>query len=678
MGFRTRIQFPECVSADASWNYIQSTQNDSELWRHVGLVSYHLYGGNSARPLIRDFAWARNLPTGQTEYMGLSLNHLYDDLTLGGVATWEFYALNDLLPLNSSRTWFSRTQTYWQTRQVLRFVRPGAVAVTATTSASALRVLAFVQNGRATLVLINTTDSAARATAVTGVTPGVYGRSQTVGSGPARELGLLTVAANELLTVNLPANSTLTLYPHPGTNLPPVITDWKASPTYLTRPASVATLSASATDPEVNTLNYAWSLLGAPTGALVNLRSATSASCAVMGLTAAGSYLFQLVVSDGTASITRRLPLEVFDGNQPPEVFDVHNRLPVMVTLPAKSTTLRCAGRDLEGDPLTYEWSLVSQPTGANATLLTPTSSSCVATNLTVSGNYVFSIVLRDPTHAVSNDLRVIVYPPNRAPVISSANATPASLTLPATITTLAAETTDPDGDALSHWWSVNSAPAGAQLAFSRPGSNTTPVSGLILPGTYAFKLTVVDRSMVVTRNVAVTVNAGGNPSLIFLASPNGGETYSARQQQINVRWSSYRVPGEVKLEFFDGQNWGAIADSTPNDGIESWRLPHGNFSACRIRVSAAGSAPFDESDGPFSIVAHTPRFLQLQVRNRLPTLQFDQEPGLTHLLERRTALSPDSVWEPLLVLSNAAQTVVWPDVSATNLASAFYRLTAH
>ncbi len=58
--------------------------------------------------------------------MGLNLNRLYDDLTLGGVATWEYYALNDILPLNSTRTWFSHTQTFWQTRRVLRFVRPGA------------------------------------------------------------------------------------------------------------------------------------------------------------------------------------------------------------------------------------------------------------------------------------------------------------------------------------------------------------------------------------------------------------------------------------------------------------------------------------------------------------------------------------------------------------------------
>ncbi|HWI60167.1 MAG TPA: hypothetical protein VNZ22_23280, partial [Bacillota bacterium] len=104
LGFRTRLEFPECVSADTSWSYLQSTQNDAELWRYVGLVSYHLYGGNNSRTNIRDFAVARQLPTAQTEYMGLNLNWLYDDLTLGGVSTWEFYALNDLLPLNTSRT----------------------------------------------------------------------------------------------------------------------------------------------------------------------------------------------------------------------------------------------------------------------------------------------------------------------------------------------------------------------------------------------------------------------------------------------------------------------------------------------------------------------------------------------------------------------------------------------
>jgi hypothetical protein len=204
-----------------------------------------------------------------------------------------------------------------------------------------------------------------------------------------------------------------------------------------------------------------------------------------------------------------------------------------------------------------------------------------------------------------------------------------------------------------------------------------TAVSGLILPGTYTFKLTAVDRAGVATRNVSVTVNAGASPSLLFLASPNGGETYIARQT-INVRWSSFRVAGDVKLEFYDGQTWTTIHAATANDGAESWTLPAGTFRDCRVRVSpVGGGAAADESDGPFSITASTPRFQGLLLTNGVPVLQFDQEPGLANQLQRAHSLAAASIWETVAVVSNEARTVVWLDASASNLPSAFYRIVA-
>ena len=41
------------------------------------------------------------------------------------------------------------------------------------------------------------------------------------------------------------------------------------------------------------------------------------------------------------------------------------NRLPVLVTLPQSETELRGGAFDLEGDKLTFHWSVASQPPGA-------------------------------------------------------------------------------------------------------------------------------------------------------------------------------------------------------------------------------------------------------------------------------------------------------------------------
>ena len=74
----------------------------------------------------------------------------------------------------------------------------------------------------------------------------------------------------------------------------------------------------------------------------------------------------------------------MFTENQPPVPDDVHNRNPVLITLPQSSTTLRAGSWDMENDTRTYLWSVVAQPDGANATLATPGSGTCAVSNMTV------------------------------------------------------------------------------------------------------------------------------------------------------------------------------------------------------------------------------------------------------------------------------------------------------
>lgn len=416
LGLPTKIQFPEGVSADESWRYIQALQNDAEIWRYIGLITYHLYGKNDARPTIRDFAIAKGLPTGQTEYMGLTIHHLYDDLVLGGVSYWEIYGLAGPQPQSikshASSASFRGGAHYWDFRQVMHYVRPGAVRVEATSDDPALRVLAFVRNGKTTVVFLNNTPPhQARTVTVNSLPPGVYGVCQSLGRQPYQELGLKTVTPNGALMLEVPANSVLTIYPHPGTNQPPTVTDWRATPNYLTMPASKITLSASATDPENDAISYLWSVVSQPEGAHVVLTTPETARTLATGLTVAGEYLFSVAVSDRGQTVTRNVMTTVFPGNKPPVPVDVHNRIPVMVILPTTGTELRAGAWDLEGDPLTFLWSIVSQPAGAVALLESPTKPKCKVSNMSMAGNYVFKFQVSDPTHTVSENLTVTVYP---------------------------------------------------------------------------------------------------------------------------------------------------------------------------------------------------------------------------------------------------------------------------
>lgn len=517
-GLSTRIQFPESINARTAWNnYIQNVMDDNDVWPYVGCLSYHLYGTNDPfRSYIRDLGVSLGLPTAQTEYMNLNMNHFYDDLVLGGVSYWEIYGIGQCFEWNPNNTSFGRIRQYWNFRQVMHYVRPGAVRIGANSDDSNLRVLAFDSDEKITVVLIN--GSGSRTANIHNLPLGMYGVCQSVNAGVYQELGLQAAMAPRgvgdvgALTVAVPSNSVMTIYSHPGGNLPPSVTDFKANPDYLTQsgpgrePPSTTTLSASATDPERDPISYAWSVTSLPDGANVSLAAPSSATTSAMGLTVSGEYVFTVAVSDDLNTVMREVSLNVHADNQPPIPVDVHNRLPVIVTLPDNSTQLRCGGLDPDGDPLSYRWTLIDQPPGASASLADPTSTNCQVTGMTIEGDYVFEVEVSDPTHTVSASLTVTVYPLNpSAPTISSVTASPAAITL-GDDTRLLATTRDADGDPISHFWSVKTNPAGASPVFSAQGSPSTDVTGLTEAGTYVFTLHAVDRTRSAKRDVTVTV----------------------------------------------------------------------------------------------------------------------------------------------------------------------------
>jgi O-glycosyl hydrolase len=522
----TTIEFPECMNANESWHYIQAVQADAELWKYVGLISYHLYGGNTDRPKIYEFAKAKGLPTAQTENMSTKIDDFYSDLRTGGVSYWEHYVLayygnrggsGHYLSANYNMTSFSRYREYWSFRQIMHYIRPGAVRVEVVKDNGFVRPLAFVQEGEVTVVLVNRYTPFIRdyVVAVKNLPPGKYGVCRTIAhsrflEGPYEELGIQTVGEGKMLAVEVPRNSVLTIYPYPGENQPPTVTDWRATPNYLTVPQEEITLSASATDPELDAISFLWSVEEKPEAANVMLISPDASQTEVKGLTAPGDYIFAVAVSDGTHRVVRKVVITVFSGNQPPISLDVHNRIPVVVTLPQSTTILRGAAFDLEGDPLQYRWSVLAQPQGAQVKLETPDQPGCKVSNIKVPGEYIFQLAVKDPTHTVQKNLKITVYPPNEAPVIETASATPERLALPQTQTSLSAKTSDPDGDTITHWWSVKKSPVGSKPVFDRQGARETSVSGLSVPGTYTFTLKAIDRTKSATKDVTVTVAAKG------------------------------------------------------------------------------------------------------------------------------------------------------------------------
>ena len=423
----TAVLFPECHDANTCWRFIQAVRDDDDLWSLIGMVGYHLYGGearNTDRPKIRDFAAAKGFPISHAGSDGITLDTLYDDLTLGDVSYWSIVGLGGPGPggafhIHLDNTSFSRGAQYWQYRQVMHYVRPGAVRIEAVSDENAIRALAFVHKGRSTTVLINNTQrQQPRSVALRNLPPGDYGVSQCVRLRPYEELGVKRMDADGDLDIILPADSVVTVYPHEDKNLPPTIVEWKAEPSFLKTPANQVRLSAAAQDPDLDQLSYSWSVTGQPARGKATLVNPQSATTEAGGLIVPGRYVFTVVVRDGAKEVKRDVRINVYTGNQPPVIIDVHNRLSVQVWLPQSVTVLRGGAMDLEGDKLTFRWSTVSQPPGSEVRLETPDVGSCRVSHFTVPGNHVFKFEVSDGTNTVSENLIVPVYPADCAPAI--------------------------------------------------------------------------------------------------------------------------------------------------------------------------------------------------------------------------------------------------------------------
>ncbi|HEX3628072.1 MAG TPA: putative Ig domain-containing protein [Verrucomicrobiae bacterium] len=531
-GLATSVQYAEAVAPQTDWGYIMPVMSDPDLWRYVGRISYHNYGtADPYRTYLGEYAAAKSLTTAQTEMGNPTFDDLYSDLTLAQVTYWEVaYSANATLAPNPGLTGFKPSGTYFRLRQLMHYIRPGALRIGALSSDPSARVLAFLQNSNVTTVIENTSTSAQNVN-LSALPPGTYGLSQSPsGATSFQELGIRAVGANGLLTItNMPGNSTVdTLYPYPGTNMPPTIEVWGANPGFLVAPTNAVTLSAMASDPQLYPLTYRWSVTNQPAGANAVFANSNAATTVVSGLTVAGTYVFNVNAGDGVNTSSQQVYLAVYDSTPPPVLGSTGFRIAApyglvfgpptntthaIIELPTSSVTLQAGISDLENSDFTGRgtWSLVSEPPGANAGVTSTTyifvSLRANATNMTVTGDYVFQI---DVTNPGSTDLTAqvvcTVNPATSPPVISSVTATPPSVSLPTNAIQLSAVTSGSTNQPLRHWWAIQNAPAGAEPQFDHQGLPDTTVSNLMLPGNYTFSLRVFDDLHEATQNLTIAV----------------------------------------------------------------------------------------------------------------------------------------------------------------------------
>jgi hypothetical protein len=307
---------------------------------------------------------------------------------------------------------------------------------------------------------------------------------------------------------------------------------------------STASLVATGSDPDSDSLSYTWTQLSG-TPVVLSGGNSASASFATGEVTEDSVLTFRVTVSDGTLTASQDVVVTVRHINRAPTA---NAGLDGAVN-ERTGGTLSATATDLDGDTLTYSWvQTAGTPVGlsnANAATATFTAPE------TVSGETLtFVLTVSDGRSSVSDTVNVTVNAVNRAPVVA-AQAVTADERGNASLLAIGS---DPDGDSLSYTWTQLNGP---QVTLT--GGNTAAPSfatGEVTADTeFTFQVTVSDGTLSASQNVVVTVrhvnrapvaNAGMAAAVAARASATLDGRGSSDPEGTTVTYAWTQVGGPV------------------------------------------------------------------------------------------------------------------------------------
>ena len=263
----------------------------------------------------------------------------------------------------------------------------------------------------------------------------------------------------------------------------------------------------ASSDVDGDSLTYAWSILDTPAGSSATLPQTNVVSPTLL-IDVAGAYLLQLIVNDGHVdSVADTMSITTL--NSRPVANAGADIIPVVGTSVQLDGS---ASTDIDGQPLSFLWSLTLTPPGSAAVLSDPTAVKPTF-NVDRPGTYIAQLIVNDGSLASAPDT-VNIATQNRAPIANPGQAQ--SVAVGGTVQLDGSASTDPDGNAITFRWSLSSAPSGSGAVLSDTTS-PTPTFVADLFGDYVAQLIVNDGSLdsapqtvtISTNNSVPIANAG-------------------------------------------------------------------------------------------------------------------------------------------------------------------------
>ncbi|CDI04394.1 exported hypothetical protein [Candidatus Competibacter denitrificans Run_A_D11] len=324
-----------------------------------------------------------------------------------------------------------------------------------------------------------------------------------------------------------------------------------AGPAQTVRVGTTVTLDgSSSTDPDGQTLTYAWSFVSRPAGSTAALANPTAVN-PTFSIDKPGTYTVQLLVNDGQIN-SAPATVTISTENSPP----VAHAGSAQTTQVGKTLTLDgSASSDVDGDPLTFHWTLSQIPPGGNAQL---SEAQAVKPTFTVNqpGTYTLQLIVNDG-HIDSAPATVTISTENSPPV---AHAGPDQTALVgATVTLDGRQSTDPDHDTLTYAWSLTAKPSGSQAKLNAP-TTAQPTFVVDKPGAYVAQLIVNDGQVnsipttvaISTLNSKPVAVAGPDQNALTGATVtlDGSASHDADNDTLTYQWSLTARPTGSATQF--------------------------------------------------------------------------------------------------------------------------------
>lgn len=351
-------------------------------------------------------------------------------------------------------------------------------------------------------------------------------------------------------------------------NQPPVA---DAGPDRSGAPGDTFELDGSgSSDPDGDDLAYQWTRVSGPNVTLQNADQEKASFTANQP----GTYVFELEVSDGEASSTDTVRVVVNQpGNRAPTASVTASSVSVQtgqaVNLDASGST------DPDGDPLTYEWEVVSAPGGSTPTL-TATGAATATFTATEVGTYVIQVRVSDGKGGVATATVTISVspPPNRPP---QGTLTVDDQVLVGAAVTATVDVSDPEGQPVTLQMTLQK-PAGSGATLQVNGGTATFTADV--PGTYTVQVVAsdgVNQTTLSGQTTAYPSVAGSYPVTFTLTSVSGGfcpeefEPGATTDTSLPVQQSAAN-PGTVIVDL------SALVDQT-DDSLALTLQPDGSAS---------------------------------------------------------------------------------------------------